>query len=592
MIRTSIGSLEKYDGRSLVLALGPVAAEEISEGAVRVPSFSPEELEAARATPVERFRHGVHFLLAQGAWEENPEAVREMQAWAVSVHYKYFHLPAASEDLPDPQGVRENTPFNILHHLRLAENVPLHLLHPLADKLSGAGEGKPALLLLPGPSLKEIGPHLAELKKHCLLVTISRCLPMCHQHGAMPDFLVQLDCTSQQGLFFPEYLDLSGTTLVALSVAPVAEVAHRFAGVFFMESFSPDILPNPFRLRESWLSSLMPCMGLAETLGCSPVVLTGSDLCFPVEGEVYYSGALRAPKPKQGRCQAPLLDDSCHHIQLDDRHGQPKRTTFHYLATAGEVETVMREITETQGVSFRVLEGGGILSADLAPDVSGRELLDMPTLDRTGLEAGLAEADRGEESLHPLRLKMSLLKQLESLTSQRRLVEGIPQEGAVEWIDRHPFLKSLAKAGGSKRVPFMDKPQVLGALREMLDRWENRLRLGLAWTALAMSLGKGQDIHLLALREERRAWAERIAGELAGARVRILVLADGGGTDADDEVPYNDLFRWLQARTALAATPEAMAAVRRVIPWKDFPQIVPFAELARLYRARPPAGRA
>ena len=51
----------------------------------------------------------------------------------------------------------------------------------------------PVLILAAGPSLEEILPHLAELKKRCIIVAVDTVLRACLKNGVEPDFIVLSD---------------------------------------------------------------------------------------------------------------------------------------------------------------------------------------------------------------------------------------------------------------------------------------------------------------------------------------------------------------------------------------------------------------
>jgi hypothetical protein len=340
MINTSLDILEDYDGKSLVLFIGKPAAEPDHPPAARLDLdlAGADVFSRLASLPEEAFRHGVHCVIGPGMFERYPQQVRDVQKYAFFVYWKFYVYPKVAVEIPDPYGVRENHGGeDIIAHVRRAENVGVHLFSPLAKRLENIGRGLTALLLLPGPGLVAIGPYLAALKERCLIVTISRTLGFCHEHGVAPDFLVQLDTLSMQNLFFPEHVELGETTLVSLSLAPVRHVAHRFRHCFFMESFDMDILRDSYRMRESWLSSLIPCLGLAEVLGCEHVCMAGADLSLERDGRRYFSDVSVSPR-KGGppTMQEPLLRAGKDvFFLMRDRQG-------HLVETKGDVPLVVK----------------------------------------------------------------------------------------------------------------------------------------------------------------------------------------------------------------------------------------------------------
>lgn len=588
MIKTSMGTLQEYNGKALVFFLGVPESEPEKAPAARVdvPTFSEEEMRAARQTPSELFRGGVHFVISPQALEQHAARVRDMQKWATFVYYKYFFYPARALDIPDQHQVRKGTSFNLLQHLRAAENMPLFLRFPIADRLADVARGLPALLLLPGPSLQKLGPHLPELAKRFVLVTLSRCLHFCQEHGAMPDFMAQLDGNSMQGLFFPDSVDLSEVSLVSLSVAPVAEVAERFKTCFFMETFDITVLPKAFRLRESWLSSIFPCFGITEVLGCDTVILAGAELSFPPNGGVYYTADASAGSSVTV-CEEPTLDSRKQYIQLQNRRGEARHTTFAYYATAGELEGLLAELASEKDMAFRVLEDEGILSPELAPAIALQELLAFPEIDKQALRQGIARVGHGEADMNLLRLKMNLLQQLQGVKRQRLLLSQVPPE-QLQGLTEHPLVESLTKISKSNRIPRVDEASWREILDDMLLHWETRLRAGEAWTLLALHLQKMRDIPVLTERHEKGDFAVLAKKELPKAKLRFYVLDESAPEDASHVVDYASLLEWLGARLLVLASPQARGAVRRILPWKNFPQMLSLEEAARLYRARMP----
>jgi len=162
MLRTSRDRLTDHDGKSLVLFLGPPAEEpDLSPPlSLHLSELDGSDMERLRSLPREHYRHGVHFVLGPGVYEKRPEAVRRFQKLAVAVYWKYVVYPSTSPDIPDEIAVRPEQEFNIMSELRRAENLRLHLRHPLANRLDGLGRGLPMLILLPGPGLAGLGPHL------------------------------------------------------------------------------------------------------------------------------------------------------------------------------------------------------------------------------------------------------------------------------------------------------------------------------------------------------------------------------------------------------------------------------------------------
>ncbi len=579
MINTSLNILEDYDGKSLVLFIGEPAAEPRQAPAIRLDLDlqGADVFSRLASLPVEAFRHGVHCVIGPGVFERSPRQVRDVQKYVFSIYWKYFVYPRQAREIPDPYNVRtDQADEDILCSLRRAENTRLHLFSPLASRLEGVGRGLTALLLLPGPGLAAIGPHLAALKERCLIVTISRVLGFCHDHGVAPDFLVQLDTLSTQNLYFPEHLELGETTLVSLSIAPVRHVAHRFQQCFFMESFDTAILRDSYRMRESWLSSLIPCLGLTETLGCMHVCLAGADLSSEPGGRRYFSDAGAPPgggasismKEPHLRAQTdtPFL--------MQDRQGRIVETKPSYFATAGEAEQIMRQLDKSRGTTFSVFENTGILSPAVATGVDAEELRSLPLLERKPLGVELKKAMHPRPEVDLLRMKLSLLRTQDACGQLERLLGALLFHGGDE-VKKVPFVRHLCREMKSGRFPDVPESEYGRVALELVRHWRRCLRQGLAWTMLLTALHKGLPVPLLLCPGESEEYPKRVADIVPNLKLRVLVLCAMDKRKARDEaVLFKDVLRELGEKPLFLVSEEARASLRRALPWRSLPQTI------------------
>lgn len=583
MINTSLDILEDYDGKSLVLFIGEPAVEPVRRLAARldVDLSEADVFSRLASMPVNAFRHGVHCVIGPGVFEQYPQQVRDVQKYAFFVYWKFFVYPKAAVEIPDPCGVRENQgDEDIIAHLRRAENARLHLFSPLANRLEGIGRGLTALLLLPGPGLAAIGPHLAALKERCLIVTIARVLGFCHEHGVAPDFLVQLDTLSTQNLYFPEHLELGETTLVSLSIAPVAHVAHRFRHCFFMESFDTAILRESYRMRESWLSSLIPSLGLAETLGCAHVCLAGADLSSEPGGRKYFSDVL-GPGGGGG---APTMREPLLRATYDvpflvrDRQGRTVETKPSYFATAGEAELVMRQLRQSRGATFSVFENQGILSPAAATGIEVEELRSFPVLDRKALDVVLKKAIHPRPEVDLLRMKLSQLRSLEACGQMERLLHGLLFHG--DGVMQVPFVRNLDMQMKTGRVPTAPESEYGRIATELLGYWRFCLRQGLAWTTLLTAVRKRLPVPLLLCPEELETYPGQVSDIVPDLKLRVLVLCAVDMTEVRGEaVLFKDVVRELGKTPLFVASPAAEASLRRALPWSSWPQAIGLDDL-------------
>ncbi len=83
--------------------------------------------------------------------------------------------------------------FGRLWVRNLAANMRLFLESPGASLFSGLFSGLPALLLAGGPSFDDIVPHLRELSRRLLVVSVETPLRACLEADVKPDFVVMVD---------------------------------------------------------------------------------------------------------------------------------------------------------------------------------------------------------------------------------------------------------------------------------------------------------------------------------------------------------------------------------------------------------------
>jgi len=331
---------------------------------------------------------GLVVVTTRAEHDRAPRNVLRAQKFLAFLYAKYVELPVKSTRIPDPLGLRsDDTPPEFLHLLNKYRNMPLLLQHCLVDKLRDKAIGLPCLLLLPGPSLQLIKDQLPELARRYLIVTISRVLPMLRQCGVTPDVLVQLDTVPLQEHFHHPDDRFPNSVLLSLSLAPIRSFAPRFRQLFFIDSFDLSVLPNPARLRESWLSSLLACLGATEALHAPKVLLAGADLRL-LGNNTYYSEdgkSLNAPP------QTEPLTSSEGKLFTIDVSGREARTTLQFFATAAEAELFARAINKNIGATFHNLSPWSLLDPEVCPPMSAEQALAAPELDKSSF---LEKADQ------------------------------------------------------------------------------------------------------------------------------------------------------------------------------------------------------
>ena len=382
-----------------------------AEKRLDIPTPTNDDVELAAAVSPTVMVDGLLFL----ADPEDPAleagAVLKVQREFIRMYFKHVVFPLFSPLTKDNHGVRKQNVPEIVRLISKQENTAYHLRYPLAQKLQQQRVAMPVLLILPGPSIETLGPLLKELSRHCIIVAIARTLHFCLENGVEPDFLIQLDTFLVQRHFFENITRLKRTTLVSLSLASIRSYAHKFRGVLFMDSFNPGILPNPWRLRENPVSTLMACMGLAECLHAPKAILAGTDLCYSTPGAIY----INKTSSTDQRPTPPFLVNEKDQLLLPNRQGNGVYTMMRYVATATEAEHFARQILKETGTSFYTLNDNGILNPDLFPCLTVRDIRELPLLDRAVLEKKIDSALAEREDVNLIRLKVDCIKTIEML---------------------------------------------------------------------------------------------------------------------------------------------------------------------------------
>lgn len=175
--------------------------------------------------------------------------------------------------------------FGKLWVRNLAKNLDRIASCPGVDRLCGAMEGMPALVLAAGPSLDGILPHLPEIARRAVVVCVDTALRSVLRTGTVPDFLVVVD---------PQYwnwrhiagLSAPSSLLVSESAAWPAVFRFRARRIFLAGSLFPlGRRIESFAGRKGSLgaggSVATSAWDLARLMGCAPIWMAGLDLGYP-----------------------------------------------------------------------------------------------------------------------------------------------------------------------------------------------------------------------------------------------------------------------------------------------------------------------
>lgn len=526
--------------------------------------FGAGAVEALADVTPQACREGLVMVLPPRLKAEEAVVAREVQRYLAYMYAKHVDFPRQSQNIPDQYGVRDDPPVQVfLKEINRAKNLPQLLRWPLAEKVERLELGLPCILLLPGPSLASILPALPELAAKCLVVAISRTFPACVQAGVEPDFMLQLDTHFLHRHKFPPHRRFDNSYLMALPSSAVFGLTERFRGAFFLDSFDPASLPNPHRVRESWLSTMLAAMGLAEVLKSPEVYMAGADLSYPVGGGRYVDSVSPdgASPPEPFPLERPLLVGREAFV-APDLAGRAVQTTLPYFAVAAEADYFAQDIHKATGARFFNLSRTGLLNPERFPPCGFQQVLAGPDIDRMALQKAVDTASREPERIRFGVLVKRLTQQLEVAEGNLAQLKSARHRGLWGELLKTPLMRALTyfreyNAGVADPV---QKVLLAEALQEQLAR---ALAAGLAEAKLAKAAAQGEPVDGLCLAGEGRQ-----ALKLAGKRLPGLRLVPHGvwpetvPPPAPEEgcgpwVAYRDLMAWILARPVVALTPEA-----------------------------------
>jgi hypothetical protein len=514
MFQTCVDRLESYDGASLVVALGRVEPlPAVPRGRKLVfPAVNDQVVRVVGELDPGLLRHGVTLVVGGATYGKFKPWIDAVQRRLALVYAKYVLFPQRSDTIPDQLGLRGDSGFLLLREIAAKANFPLHLRYPLCDKLAGAGRGLPVTILAPGPSLGDTIPHLRRIFSHSLVICMARSLDFLQRAGYAPDFVVQLDTSQRMVHLLPRHHKLSGTYLVSLSLANIAPAIENFRGAFFMDSFDLRFLKNPHRLRESWLSGFIACLGLAECLGAPDVYLAGADHCWyeTTESPLHYAayaGGTEAPtppfppdRPSPVACSPGCLgfgkeSQEFDEFELPDVAGHTARTYIHYFAIAAEAGEAAREIREKTGARFHTLFDRGILE----PDVFATGGLDhlvssQAPIDRMAVRTRIDQAQARREDIDLDGFIEAARRILPgALAEACRLEMALVTEDLAPILDSQVVI-SLRRAQCYRKFPATGTEWELGAVAASLLRdWAAKLRQAIVHARLEQQLRQRQD---------------------------------------------------------------------------------------------------
>jgi hypothetical protein len=235
----------------------------------------------------------VHCL--HGLENESPQVLRLRPVYARNEEY-YKKTDAVLSRLASRRDINLNTlkRFGRLWVRNLARNIPVIKNSPGIHRIEGKFAGFPVFVAAAGPGLDEVLPHLAEIKKRCVLVAVDTSYPACLRRQTEPDFVIVVD---------PQYwntrhLDraLQGKAVLISESSTHPRIFRLLPGKTFLGG---SIFPLGRYLEEATEpkgklgaggSVSTSAWDFARIIGGSPIIMGGLDLGFPSKN-THYKGS-------------------------------------------------------------------------------------------------------------------------------------------------------------------------------------------------------------------------------------------------------------------------------------------------------------
>lgn len=523
-----------------------------------LPKLNDAAAETVRTLAPVCFTKGLTVVVSDDVDSAPGSIFEKMVKHLAFVYCKYFFLPLTSATIPDIYGIRnqmeQRDPPLVLHrNMTALRNLPLHLSSPLADTLSRHSTGSSVVIVLPGPSLGHSGSFLRAASRSCIVVCVARTLAFCLDNDVTPDFVVNLD-TDWRLARLLDGKKLAHTWLVSLSNGNVEPICHRFRGVFFMESFNTGVFRKKYRMRESWLSVSVCCLGLAEALKAPHVIMAGADGCWRATGthaDSYFSAEMSdAPPDPQRECsptgyrRAVTLPCSGApgnaggvQFSVSTGGGGQARTSFLYYAISGELDDIACQLM-LRGTRFWQWGTQGILNPVYFKPLVGNTpepLKAWPPLDRALLESRLDAAHSS-----PLPIDIAALEAC--LRDVGQMVDTclatlLMQVQHNEDITDHPVVRSMFLLGEQQRFPRLPSSEAVrcAALGTCME-WLRLHRKAVSFLRLYQCRKQGRSIRMLYREKDATPFIDALTSVWPGLKVlpvRLLVYALDALPDAD-----------------------------------------------------------
>ncbi len=287
-----VEALKALGHERVMVIVGPGGADESLPEGVRAVSGRGEVFEAihtqAGALPAQ-----VQLLRTSDPWA-SVEQHRELARWVEE---------ALSSRRLQKRTVETIGSEWLLHGLR---NLPEIARRPSIAQLENAFQGRPAVLVSPGPSLSRNLHLLPQLQGRAVIVTGTHSLLALAKAGVSPDFVIACDA----GDLHRHYAGLEAQPPRALCVEATsrpenfglpAERVYPFVSSGNIDEWIYGCVQERASLASGGSVSCT-ALSLARWMGCGPIAFVGQDLSFP-EGKYYAQESL------DGDAQVELDDE-------------------------------------------------------------------------------------------------------------------------------------------------------------------------------------------------------------------------------------------------------------------------------------------
>ncbi|MCK4658800.1 MAG: motility associated factor glycosyltransferase family protein [Phycisphaerae bacterium] len=172
----------------------------------------------------------------------------------------------------------------------VANNLATYLCTPPISIFQQAFQGRPAIIVSAGPSLRKNIHLLPQAKGRAVICAVQTVLKPLLQHGIRPDFVTSLDYHEISKRYFEDIGDLSDVHLIAEPKATWHVVDAYPGPVSLLDNDFAHLLVGKQLAGRAGLPAGATVAHLAfyflRYLGCDPIIFIGQDLAYT--GHVYY----------------------------------------------------------------------------------------------------------------------------------------------------------------------------------------------------------------------------------------------------------------------------------------------------------------